>query len=128
MTLSNRLLKGIIFLQIVILFFQNNFFQINSNAETNLVFTNDATILGLLIMILAGIFYAEKSNNKYLVKFFKYIPGLLLCYFIPSIFNSLGFFDSEESNLYFVASRYLLPATSQTQTLWPRIHTTSRGL
>ena len=44
-------------------------------------------------------------------KFYTYVPSLLLCYFIPSLFNSLGIISGEESKLYFVASRYLLPAS-----------------
>ena len=52
------------------------------------------------------------KKSKYIFKnFFKYVPGLLLCYFIPSIFNSLGIISAEDSNLYYVASRYLLPAS-----------------
>ena len=57
------------------------------------------------------IFVLEKSQVNYIKKFFKYIPALLLCYFIPSIFNSMGVISGEESNLYFIASRYLLPAS-----------------
>jgi uncharacterized membrane protein len=72
---------------------------------------NDAVVLGILSLILAFIFYTHASKNKYLVSFYKYIPALLLCYFIPAIFNSLGIIDGESSNLYFVASRYLLPAS-----------------
>jgi len=72
---------------------------------------NDAVVLGLLALILAGIFYTHSSTNKGLSAFYKYVPALLLCYFIPSIFNSLGIIDGEASNLYFVASRYLLPAS-----------------
>jgi len=75
-------------------------------------FTTEAPVLGVLIIMLAVIFYAEKSNNTYLVKFFKYVPGLLLCYFVPSILNSLGLVSPDVSkNLYYVASRYLLPAS-----------------
>tara|TARA_B100001057_G_scaffold227039_2_gene227379 strand:- start:22098 stop:23339 length:1242 start_codon:yes stop_codon:yes gene_type:complete len=75
-------------------------------------FNTEAPVLGILIFILAYIFYAEKSSNKFLVNFFKFIPGLLLCYFVPSILNSLGLVNPEISkNLYFVASRYLLPAS-----------------
>ena len=33
------------------------------------------------------------------------------CYFIPSVFNSLGIISGKDSNLYFVASRYLLPTS-----------------
>ena len=75
------------------------------------VFNNDATVLGFLIIMLTAIFVLEKSQNKYCKSFFKYVPALLLCYFIPSIFNSLGMISGKESNLYFIASRYLLPAS-----------------
>ena len=75
------------------------------------VFNNDATVLGFLIIMLTAIFVMEKSRNKYCKSFFKYVPALLLCYFIPSIFNSLGVISGKESNLYFIASRYLLPAS-----------------
>jgi uncharacterized membrane protein len=75
------------------------------------VFNNDATVLGFLIIMLTAIFVMEKSQNKYCKSFFKYVPALLLCYFLPSIFNSLGVISGKESNLYFIASRYLLPAS-----------------
>ncbi len=74
------------------------------------VLTNDASVLGLLFIILAFIFYTSSSKNKGWVKFYKYVPALLLCYFLPSLFNSAGVISGEESNLYFVSSRYLLPA------------------
>jgi len=70
---------------------------------------NDAVVLGLLAVTLAGIFYAE-SLPKF-KKFFTFVPSLLLCYFIPAAFNSFGLVDGESSSLYFVASRYLLPAS-----------------
>jgi len=75
------------------------------------LFTNDAIVFGILISILAFVFTTSKSENPFWKKFYKYIPTLLLCYFIPSIFNSLGIISGEESNLYFVASRYLLPTS-----------------
>lgn len=73
--------------------------------------TNDAVTLGLLAVILGAIFWASNNEHPAFRKFFKYIPALLLCYFIPSIFNSLGVIDGEQSKLYFVSSRYLLPTT-----------------
>ncbi len=75
------------------------------------VFTNDAVVLGILLLILAVIFVTSNSDNPKWQKFYTFVPSLLLCYFIPSIFNSLGLISGEESNLYFVASRYLLPAS-----------------
>ncbi|MBA64810.1 MAG: hypothetical protein CMG55_03310 [Candidatus Marinimicrobia bacterium] len=75
------------------------------------IITNDAVVLGLLIGILAFVFTTCQSSHPFWKKFYKYIPTLLLCYFIPSIFNSLGIISGETSNLYFVASRYLLPTS-----------------
>jgi uncharacterized membrane protein len=73
--------------------------------------TNDAIVLGLLMFILMVIFKTSSSSRPVFVKFYKYVPALLLCYFIPSIFNSMGVINGEESQLYFVASRYLLPTS-----------------
>lgn len=75
------------------------------------LFTNDAIVLGLLMIILAFVFYTSASKKSSWVRFYKVIPSLLLCYFIPSIFNSLNIVSGEVSNLYFVASRFLLPAS-----------------
>ncbi len=72
--------------------------------------TNDAVIFGLLLAILAAVFHTSNSRNPKFKKFYSVVPMLLLCYFIPSLLNSLGLVDGENSQLYFVASRYLLPA------------------
>ena len=79
--------------------------------ESSPLFTNDASVLGILVMVLAFIFYTSSSTNPFWKKFYTYIPSLLLCYFLPSILNSLGVISGEESGLYFMASRYLLPAS-----------------
>ena len=75
------------------------------------LFTNDAVVFGLLMSVLAAIFITSHSENPSWKKFYKFVPSLLLCYFIPSVFTSLGFIDPKESNLYYMASRYLLPAS-----------------
>ena len=75
------------------------------------LFSNDASVLGILVIVLAFIFYTSSSSNPFWKKFYTYIPALLLCYFLPSILNSLGIISGEESGLYFMASRYLLPAS-----------------
>ena len=77
----------------------------------NPLITNDAVILGILISILAFIFKTSDSESPFWKKFYSVIPSLLLCYFIPSIFNSLGIISGKDSNLYFVSSRYLLPSS-----------------
>ena len=71
--------------------------------------TNDAIVFGLLAVTLAGIFHAASLPR--FKKFFTFVPSLLLCYFIPAALNSLGIVNGETSSLYFVASRYLLPAS-----------------
>ncbi len=78
---------------------------------THPIIQNDATVLGLLITVLALIFYTSNLENKVWKKFYTYVPSLLLCYFIPSIMNSMGLISGEESGLYYMASRYLLPAS-----------------
>lgn len=107
MRVSNFFLKVIILIEIIFLFL-----QFKNPIDNEPILNSEAPVLGILIIILAVIFYAEKSSNRYLVNFFRYIPGLLLCYFVPSILNSLGLVSPDVSkNLYYVASRYLLPAS-----------------
>ncbi|RTR32917.1 DUF819 domain-containing protein [Shewanella atlantica] len=72
--------------------------------------TNDATGLGLLAVILGFVFYTSHSNHPFWKKFYKFIPALLMCYFLPSLLNTFNIIDGHSSQLYFVASRYLLPA------------------
>lgn len=70
---------------------------------------NDAIVLGLLISSLGLVFYTHSLPR--FNKFYTFVPALLLCYFLPAAFNSMGWIDGEKSQLYFVASRYLLPAS-----------------
>lgn len=79
--------------------------------ENNALITNNAVVLSLLIATLALVFYTSQSSRPFWVKFYKVIPSLLLCYFIPSLFNSFGLIDGEKSGLYAMASRYLLPVS-----------------
>ena len=80
-------------------------------------FTNDAIVFGILMVSLGFVFYTESIKEGFWYKFYKVIPGLLMCYFIPAIFNSLGIISSEESQTYYISSRYLLPAALLLMTL-----------
>ncbi|MEQ8531285.1 MAG: DUF819 family protein, partial [Imperialibacter sp.] len=73
--------------------------------------TNDAVVFGILIVILAAVFGTASSKRSGWQKFYSIVPTVLLCYFIPSILNSMGIISGAHSKLYFVASRYLLPAS-----------------
>jgi uncharacterized membrane protein len=75
------------------------------------VIHNDAVILGLLAATLGAVFWTTRSARPFWQRFYKYVPAIVLCYFLPAFYNSFGLVDGEQSRLYFVASRYLLPAT-----------------
>ena len=72
---------------------------------------NDAVIFGILILILGFVFYTSNLNNTIWKRFYTFFPVLLVCYFLPSLLNYLELIDSSNSQLYFVASRYLLPCS-----------------
>jgi uncharacterized membrane protein len=108
--------------------------------------TNSATVFGILALILGAIFYTHKSENKAFKRFYKFVPALLLCYFIPSLLHTFHIvpynypctdilsgvvdagqsvlaqcqaasdpsdtsIDASGSQIYYIASRFLLPAS-----------------
>ena len=77
--------------------------------ESTPLITNDAVVLGILMSILALVFWT--SSQPGWKRFYTFVPSLLLCYFIPSLFSTLGIISGDVSNLYFVSSRYLLPTS-----------------
>lgn len=72
--------------------------------------TNDAVVFGMLMAILGFVFWSSNSAWSGFQRFYKIVPMLLMCYFLPSLLTLFGIVDPEVSNLYKVASRYLLPA------------------
>ncbi|GGZ81408.1 DUF819 family protein [Algibacter mikhailovii] len=87
------------------------------------IFTNDTIVFGLLMLVLGLVFYTASSTNAFWKKFYKYIPALLLAYMLPGTLTTLGIIAPEwtsintsgevvehQSQIYYIASRYMLPA------------------
>lgn len=75
------------------------------------IFTNDAIVFGILMLCLGFVFYTESIKTGFWKKFYTIVPGLLMCYLLPAIFNSLNIISAETTQTYYIASRYLLPAS-----------------
>ncbi len=98
--------------------------------DTTPLFTNDTIVFGILMLALGLIFYTSKKEKGFWFKFYKIVPALFMAYFIPAIFTSAGLIAPEwttvsdtgeaiegSSQLYFMSSRYLLPAALVLMTL-----------
>lgn len=94
------------------------------------LFTNDTTVFGVLMIALGLIFYTESLKGGFWEKFYKIVPGLFMAYMLPAILTTIGLIAPEwettsdtgeivshKTNLYYVASRYLLPAALVLMTL-----------
>ncbi len=92
--------------------------------------TDDTVVFGLLMLLLGFVFYTSAYKEGFWKKFYVIFPSLLMCYLLPSIFSSLNIISPEwnevaangevvakKSSIYFVASRYLLPAALVLMTL-----------
>ena len=82
-----------------------------STANQWVLFKNDAIVFGLLMIALGFVFFTESKKTGFWYKFYRIVPALLMCYLVPAIFNSFGLISDEISETYFIASRYLLPAS-----------------
>ena len=80
-------------------------------------FTDDTVIAGLLALCLGFVFYTSALQSRFWKKFYTIVPTVLMCYLLPAILASTGVVYEKDSNLYFVASRYLLPAALILMTL-----------
>ena len=71
--------------------------------------TNDAVVFGVLMAVLAFIFTTSHSQRTGWQRFYRVVPSLFVAYFVPALLSTFSLIDGDASNLYFVASRYLLP-------------------
>lgn len=75
------------------------------------IIDNDIVVFGLIAATLAAVFWSASRESGPFKKFYAVVPPLLLCYFLPGIYNTVGLIDGGASKLYNpVASRILLPA------------------
>lgn len=94
------------------------------------IFTNDTIVFGLLMIALGFIFYTSSKKEGVWKKFYTVVPALFMAYMVPALFTTLGLIAPEwetvsdtgevvehSSNLYFMSSRYLLPAALVLMTL-----------
>ncbi|MBG50216.1 MAG: hypothetical protein CML05_18180 [Pseudozobellia sp.] len=84
---------------------------------TEPLITDDTIVFGLLTLCLGFIFYTSSITTGFWGKFYSVVPAVLMCYLLPAILASSGLISDETSNLYFMASRYLLPAALVLMTL-----------
>lgn len=82
----------------------------NAIREVTPLITDNAAVLGLLMVVLGIVFYTANLKNKYIARFYSVIPPLLLCYFIPGLLNSANIIDGENSPLTGIGSRFFLPS------------------
>jgi len=80
-------------------------------AATGALISNDIIVFGLIAATLGVIFWTSGSSNPLLKKFYSFVPALLLCYFIPGVYNTFGLIDGETTKLYNpIARDVFLPA------------------
>jgi len=98
--------------------------------DTTPLITQDTIVFGILMLTLGFVFYTSSSENSAWKKFYKYIPALLMAYMMPAVFTTLkiiapewtteneaGEITEHSSQVYYIASRYLLPAALVLMTL-----------
>lgn len=98
--------------------------------DTTPLFTNDTIVFGVLMIALGLIFFTSSKKTGFWDKFYKIVPALFVAYFTPALLTTFGFISPEwtsvsnsgevtkhSSNLYYMSSRYLLPAALVLMTL-----------
>lgn len=98
--------------------------------DTTPIFTNDTIVFGVLMIALGVIFYTSSKESGFWSSFYKIVPALFMAYFLPALLTTFGVISPEwtsvsasgevtenSSSLYYVSSRYLLPAALVLMTL-----------
>lgn len=98
--------------------------------DTTPYFTNDTIVFGILMIALGFIFYTSSRTSGFWSKFYAVVPALFMAYFLPALLTTAGIISPEwvsisetgepvagSTSLYFMSSRYLLPAALVLMTL-----------
>ena len=64
---------------------------------------NDAIIFGILAVMLGFVFYTSSIKTGLFGWFYKFIPMLLVCYFLPSLLTFFEIVDHRNSELYYLS-------------------------
>ncbi|MBT0608343.1 DUF819 family protein [Aequorivita echinoideorum] len=98
--------------------------------DTTPFFTDDTIVFGILMVLIGFIFYTSNKKTGFWNKFYAIVPSLFMAYFLPALLTTAGIISPEwisiaetgepvagTSDLYFMSSRYLLPAALVLMTL-----------
>ncbi len=98
--------------------------------DTTPLFTNDTIVFGILMVALGFIFYTSSKTEGFWSKFYGIVPALFMAYFLPALLTTTGVISpewiavsetgdvsAEGTSLYYMSSRYLLPAALVLMTL-----------
>jgi len=98
--------------------------------DTTPLFTNDTIVFGILMISLGFIFYTSTRQDGFWKKFYGIVPALFMAYFLPALLTTSGVIAPEwttvsetgdaaagSTSLYYMSSRYLLPAALVLMTL-----------
>ncbi|RMA58467.1 DUF819 family protein [Ulvibacter antarcticus] len=98
--------------------------------DTTPFFTSDTIVFGVLMLSLGFIFFTSSKESGFWSSFYKIVPALFVAYFIPALFTTFGLIapdwttvsesgdvSQHSSSLYYMSSRYLLPAALVLMTL-----------
>lgn len=102
----------------------------NEHMTTAPLFTDDTVVFGLLMAALGAIFYTSSQKTGFWHRFYSFVPALFMAYMLPALLTTAGLIAPEwqtvaksgdiighSTSLYYMSSRYLLPAALVLMTL-----------
>src|SRR5690606_40376888 len=98
--------------------------------DTTPLFTNDYIVFCILMIALGFIIYTSSREESIWKKFYSIVQALFMAYFLPALLTTSGVISPEwtsisetgevskgSTSLYYMSSRYLLPAALVLMTL-----------